>query len=232
MKNIFTKVIQEYSRAKENRINDEILDSSQKHNTQICDLIDRTLNKGHHVWLMTDWHLMKYNKETGAIYERPETKRILKHVSIIQPEDLLIYLGDICDGEVERKKDIANYIKQIPGRKILIRGNNDLFDDKWYLDNGWDIVTPKFIWKNILFSHRPQDNDNKMNIHGHIHGSKKYYASEITHYRNQIDVAWLGGREKPIELDEVISKQPEYANKSTFINKPWGDDPRVDERKK
>lgn len=232
MKNLFEKVMMEYSRAKEDRINDEILDADQKRSKQISELIDRTLDQGHHVWIMTDWHLMKYNKETGAVYERPETKRIMKSVSKIGPDDLLIYLGDICDGEVERKNDIANYMRYIHGKKILVRGNNDLFDDKWYLDHGWDIVTPKFIWKDILFSHRPQDNQNKINIHGHIHGSKKYYASEITHYRNQIDVAWLGGRLKPIELAEVIDKQPDYAKIATFINKPWKDDPRVDERKK
>ena len=227
--NHFIQIIQEYSRKKEDKINQQILDADPKKSTSIANLIDKTLNTGHKVYLMSDWHLIKFDKDTKANYQNPKTNTIIKNCqSIINHDDLLIFLGDICDGEIEKKQEISSILQQIPGIKIMTRGNNDLFDDQWYLDNGFRYVTPKFIWNDILFSHRPQDNQNKLNIHGHIHGSHKYYASEISHFHNQIDVAYFGGREKPLELNWLIDQFPKYKRTAVFIDKPWKNDPRVD----
>jgi calcineurin-like phosphoesterase family protein len=139
----------------------------------------------------------------------------------MKPDDLLIFLGDLCDGEVEKKDAISAFISKIPCTKILVRGNNDLFSDTWYTQHGFKYVTPKFIWDNILFSHRPSDNNNRMNMHGHMHNSKTYYNSEISQFTNQIDVAYLGGRTKPVDLYEVIGKQPEYASVAKFFDHPY-----------
>ena len=134
--NLFQQVIMEYSRRKEERINREILESDPEKSSPIARLIGQTIKANQNVWLMTDWHFIKYNKETRATYTRPGVQTIIKNCkSFIKPNDVLIYLGDICDGEIEKKDEIANYISQIPGIKILVRGNNDLFDDKWYLDH-------------------------------------------------------------------------------------------------
>lgn len=231
--NYFDRVVQEYSRKREDKVNEQILDANPEKSTAIKNLIEATYKKGKEVWLMTDWHFIKYNKENGSSFVRPETKTILSNAkSMIKPDDLLIFLGDICDGEIEDKPAIAHYISEIPGTKILVRGNNDLFPDSWYLDHGFKYVTPKFIWDNIIFTHRPQDNNNRINIHGHIHGSKKYYNSEISHYHNQIDVAWLGGREKPVKLLTVVGKQPAYASVITFVDKPWKNDTPIKDRDK
>lgn len=226
--NIFKRVIQEYSRAKENRVNDEIFEAGPKKSVEIAQLIDDTLNKHRKVWLMTDWHFLKFNKDTHVVFNRPGAKHIIKRCrEQIHHDDLVIFLGDICDGEVEKKDEIANFIQSIPGKKIMIRGNNDLFPDQWYLSHGFDHIVPKFVWNNILFTHRPQDNQMEYNIHGHIHGSHKYYKSEISHYHNQIDVAYFGGREKPVELQTVIRNAPKYMRGAKFVNKPWKDDPEV-----
>lgn len=227
--NLFQQVIMEYSRRKEERINREILESDPEKSSPIARLISQTMKANRNVWLMTDWHFIKYNKETRATYPRPGVQTIIKNCkSFIKPNDVLIYLGDICDGEIEKKDEIANYISQIPGIKILVRGNNDLFDDKWYLDHGFKYVTNKFIYDGILFSHRPQDNNNKLNIHGHIHGSARYYASEITHFNNQIDVAYFGGRERPLKLNYVIDQFKKYKARAKFIDHAWKNDKRVD----
>ena len=219
---IFDYILQEYSRAKEERIDNEIHTADPKKSTVISSLIDKKINSGNHVWVMTDWHFLKWNKETKAVYRNNTYTEIIKNCQqIIQPDDLLIFLGDLCDGNVERKKDIAGFIKLIPGEKILVRGNNDLFDDRWYLMNGFKYVTPKFIWNNILFSHRPEDNNCSLNIHGHFHNARTYYTDDVSKFDNQIDIAWLGGRTKPISISECIKKQPVYANHVKFINHPW-----------
>lgn len=231
--NKFDKVFAEYSRAREDKINQQILDASAAKSTPIAKLIDDTYLKNHQVWVMTDWHLLKFDKATKTVFPNPHLNTILRNAkSKIRQNDLLIYLGDICDGEVEKKDKIAKYLFEIPGIKILVRGNNDLFPDSWYLRNGFKYVTPKFVWNNILFTHRPQDNANKTNIHGHIHGSCRYFNSEISHFNNQIDVAWLNGRTEPIPLSYVIKKQPAYANKVTFVDKPWKNDKPITATKK
>lgn len=219
---LFDSIIQEYSRKTEDRIGEEIHDSDPKKSNVISSLIDKKIKSGKHVWVMTDWHLLKWNKETKSVYKNKNLSEIIRNCQeMIREDDLLIFLGDLCDGNVERKKDIAGFIKLIPGEKILVRGNNDLFDDEWYLSNGFKYVTPKFVWNNILFSHRPEDNDNKMNVHGHFHNARTYYLGEVSKFDNQIDVAWLGARTKPVDIKECIKKQPAYAKCVKFINHPW-----------
>jgi hypothetical protein len=53
----------------------------------------------------------------------------------------------------------------------------------------------------------PCKNDNDTNIHGHIHGYKTYWIP----YKNQVDVAALGGRVTPVELNKVIGAQKSYS---------------------
>lgn len=218
----FESIMQEYSRAKEERINEEIHDSDPRKSNVISTLIDKKIKSGNHVWVMTDWHLLKWNKETKSVYKNRDLSEIIRNCQeMIREDDLLIYEGDLCDGEIERKDEIASYINRIPGEKVLVRGNNDLFDDKWYLDHGFKYVTPKFVWHDVLFSHRPEDNDNKVNVHGHMHNARTYYLGEVSKYDNQIDVAWLGARTKPVDIKECVRKQHEYAKHVTFINHPW-----------
>ena len=214
--------MQEYSRKTEDRINNEIYDSNPKKSNPISLLIDKKIKSGNNVWLMTDWHFLKWNDETKSIYKNKNFSEIIKNCQeTIQPDDLLIFLGDLVDGECERKNEISAFVSKIPGEKILIRGNNDLFPDDWYLKHGFEFVTPKFVWDDILFSHRPQDNGNRLNIHGHFHNSKTYYNSEVSNFNNQIDIAYLDARVKPVKLKECIEKQPEYAKSVKFIDHPF-----------
>lgn len=226
--NRFEKVMMEYSRRTEDRINKQIYNSSPEHSKEISDLIRKTKANGNEVYLMTDWHLWKINKETGAFFKPKWHNEVLSNIKkIIKPDDLLIFLGDICDGEYEDKKELAALLNSFPFTMILIRGNNDLFPDKWYLENGFKYVVNKFVYDNMLFTHRPQDNKYKINVHGHCHNAKNYLASEITHYNNQMDIAFCGARFKPVTIEEVLRKYPEYQKICTFENKTWKDDPRI-----
>ena len=55
----------------------------------------------------------------------------------------------------------------------------------------------------------PCENDNQINVHGHIHG----YATYWIPYTNQIDVAYLGGREHLVQLSQVLASQLNYSKK-------------------
>lgn len=232
MKNRFEKVYQEYSRRTEDRINKKIYEANPEKNSAISKLIDTTKANGHQVYLMTDWHLFKINKETKEFFKRPGADNIIRNIkNTIKDGDLLIFLGDICDGEYEDKATLSMILNALPGTKIMIRGNNDLFSDQWYVDNGFKYIVPKFVYEDILFSHRPQDNNYKINIHGHMHneaGNKTYLASEISHYNNQVDAAYFGAREKPIPMDVVIKGYQHYHDKiAQFQNKTWKNDERI-----
>ena len=71
----------------------------------------------------------------------------------------------------------AKWIRPLPYKKVLIRGNHDRKSANWYLDHGWDMVCDGFrlevFGKKILFTHVPQKDDGwfDLNIHGHFHNS-------------------------------------------------------------
>ena len=204
----FDSIFIEYSRKHENDVNHKLKIAKPKYSQQISELINDTLQKRHKVWLTTDWHLWMFNKETRQVSRRSDFTRIINtYNKMVHDQDLVIYLGDLTDGEVEKRQELGQILDSLRGTKILVLGNNDLFPEEWYKQHGFKYVTPKFIFKNILFSHMPLPHNNRMNIHGHIHGYKTYWLP----YNNMIDVASLDGRKQPIELDRVIKALPTYA---------------------
>ena len=91
--------------------------------------------------------------------------------------------------------------------KILVIGNNDLFDVNFYKSCGFKYAVRSFVWHDILFTHCPVRNNNKINVHGHIHMSMAYWIP----YQNHVDVEYFGGRVKPVEMMEAIKGQPKYS---------------------
>lgn len=66
----------------------------------------------------------------GSVWKRHERK-IEKYVNrIVGPEDTLVLTGDHSWGRKlsECREDLA-FIERLPGRKILLRGNHDMFWD-------------------------------------------------------------------------------------------------------
>jgi calcineurin-like phosphoesterase family protein len=205
----FDHVIQEYSRKQEERVGEQIKESKTHDSSPISQLIKKTLHDGHKVYLGCDWHLWRFDKKTKLIHERSDINAIInKYKSTVTDDDLFIYMGDLIDGECEpKKKQLGEILDSLPGTKILVRGNNDLFPDEWYLQHGFRYVTPKFIYDNMLFSHMPQKHNTKLNVHAHIHNFKTYWLP----YDRMIDVAYVGGRKEPVELNTVIDALSSYS---------------------
>jgi calcineurin-like phosphoesterase family protein len=93
----------------------------------------------------------------------------------VKPGDTVYHLGDV----VINKKSL-HLVSRLNGRKILIRGNHDIFKDQDYRDVGFEQIhgVRVFVDKFIL-SHIPLHPDCvtdrfKVNVHGHLH------ANEIT----------------------------------------------------
>ena len=63
-------------------------------------------------------------------------------------------------------------MKQIPGYKILVRGNHDFKKRAWYINHGFNIAVDALLFNDTVFSHEPfdiSDTDVVYNVHGHFH---------------------------------------------------------------
>lgn len=192
----------------EDRLYKKLKDANEQNSSEISKMMDDAIRHKHKVYVATDFHLFKRKEKNKAeCHKRSNFNKIIKNLEIIEPDDVFIYLGDLVDGEFTKKEELKEIIKEFPGKKILVKGNNDLFENSFYRSCGFEYVVDSFVWHNVLFSHIPQKNDNDVNIHGHIHGYKTYWIP----YTNQIDVAAYEGREKPLELTSIINKQKAYS---------------------
>lgn len=196
-------------RKKEDSLVEKLKDPTETYSEKISNLINRTIKNKHRVLCATDWHLWTIiEKGKLKCKKRSDFEEVVKNANeALSEDDLLIYLGDLVDGEFQDSDELKSILKTIPGHKILVLGNNDLFSSSFYKSCGFDYVVESFVWSNIIFTHIPIKNDNQYNIHGHIHNYKTYYI----HYTNQIDVAFLNGRKVPVDLLEVIASQKRYS---------------------
>lgn len=92
---------------------------------------------------------------------------------VVNPKDTVYHLGDV----VIARRNLQT-VKRLNGRKILIRGNHDMFKDKDYYEAGFEQIhgVRVFVDKWIM-SHIPLHPDSvtdrfKVNVHGHTHGNR------------------------------------------------------------
>ena len=88
---------------------------------------------------------------------------------VTHPSDKVYVLGDVA----QKRKDIENFGK-LNGKKILIKGNHDIYEMKEYAKYFKDIRASHRLDNGILMSHIPVHPStfgkaHKINVHGHIH---------------------------------------------------------------
>lgn len=135
------------------------------------------------IWIGADWHFYSINNDTRhPFYSRYKLGKFADNFAQnIQEDDLLIFLGDLCDPAVTKLDDVANIIRAIPCYKIMCRGNHDVQDDEFYKAVGFDEITEIARIHNMLFSHKPiKVAPDEINIHAHLH-TKKLVTSGYQH---------------------------------------------------
>ena len=185
-------------------------DDKTSDNKAISKLINDTIRNGGKVYLAGDWHLwLREEKDKPECHKRSDFNTILNEANHVcdSNKDLLIYMGDLVDGEFQEKELLKQALLTLHMRRIMVRGNNDTFDKSFYKSCGFEYVVDSFVWNDILFTHCPVKNNNDINVHAHIHGYRTYWLP----YTNHIDVGAYGGRKKPVELLWLLQKQPTYA---------------------
>ena len=116
----------------------------------------------------------------------------IKH--LVRPQDEIIYLGDVCFGNQDFLKSM---IGDLPGRKILTKGNHDKRGDTWFYNAGFDFVCDRITIGKYVLSHHPVIiEEGQINIHGHFHNVparrwEPYLVERLTdnHYLCSIELA-------------------------------------------
>ena len=121
----------------------------------------------------------------------------------VKPHDTIYHVGDFC---MNRKS--VQIAGRLNGRKILIKGNHDIFKLKDYTPYFEDIRAYKVMPKHgIICSHIPIHPDSlyrwKLNIHGHLHAGNvtDTWCEPDKRYFN-VSVEQLNYT--PISFDEII----------------------------
>jgi len=84
----------------------------------------------------------------------------------LQERDRVIVTGDVAF-----TRETLEEFKQLPGQKILVRGNHDNFSTREYLDV-FSEVYGLWCWKSFWLSHapvHPSELRGRINLHGHVH---------------------------------------------------------------
>lgn len=176
--------------------------------TNISVLLNKYDKEGKNIYVVTDLHLFKRLEKGKTTCKRRYNfnEIISNYKDTVKDDDICIFLGDLCDGELSHPEELSEIISSLPGTKLLCLGNNDLFDYEVYRKMGFKYIVYSLIWRNIVFSHYPLVNTGSVNVHGHLHNGKQYWIP----YQNHIDAAYLGARTKPVLVKDIIAAQPEY----------------------
>ncbi len=87
---------------------------------------------------------------------------------VVSKRGIVYVLGDACF-----TMDTVDTFAELPGKKILVRGNHDMLDTQVYLKY-FDGVYGLLKYKEFWLSHAPIHPDElrgKVNLHGHVHFS-------------------------------------------------------------
>ena len=132
------------------------------------------------IWVTTDWHAIEIDERTGRkSISNSFLKLTRKAEKLVQQNDIILCLGDIAfrgqDDIVNGKADeelspFGDMIRNMPGYKILIKGNHDGLDNQEYLKVGFQEVGTAATLGDFLFTHKPYPVSNdQVNVHGHTH---------------------------------------------------------------
>ena len=172
--------------------------------------------------ITTDTHF--FHRKMEELCGRPKDFeiRIFKALqNVLQPEDILIHLGDIVLSSGQEEKAHDMFIRTLPGRKWLVRGNHDRKSNHWYLRHGWDFVADSFcdryFGKLVCFSHVPMaDTGYDINYHGHFHNTahRNHEPGLVAIANNkQVLLALEYNNYAPWNLDTLINHPEKYNNK-------------------
>lgn len=117
----------------------------------------------------------------------------------VSKDDKVYHLGDVV---INRKA--LKTLSRLNGRKILIKGNHDIFRINEYLEYFTD-VRAYHVLDNFILSHIPLHPDSlyrwKANIHGHLHSNRVMKDGQLDHKYYCVSVEHIDYR--PIDFQRI-----------------------------
>lgn len=155
------------------------------------------------VFIIADLHL--YKKDKPKFGEDWRDYWIEEINSKVKEDDWLIINGDLVDTENKEKdtKIIKKFLSRLNTKNtVLILGNNEILKEKEYYKIGFKIVSTRIDTNRFVISHIPLMMNTKINVHGHIHGSKRY---PLTDGNKHIDTHWSLHDKKILRLKDYMN---------------------------
>ena len=140
-------------------------------------------------------------REFDSVEEMDETM-VGNWNGIVRPVDRVYLLGDVV-----MNRRCLPILERLNGKKVLIKGNHDIFKLKEYTPYFEDIRAYKVFPKSmVILSHIPihpcQMERFKLNIHGHMH------TNIIENDDRYLNVCVENINYTPIDLAEILEKYP------------------------
>ena len=169
-------------------------------------------------WVISDTHwrhrnINKYAWRTTPMFPTPRAVDQLMYSNwraLVKPEDTILHLGDLC---FWNQGEPIPEMRELPGRKLLIKGNHDNYRDSWYADHGFEVVAQqrediRFRWNDpngmvdVIMSHYPIHPllEGAVNVHGHRHNNPG--LSTPSHINVSVELTHFA----PVRLSKVLEK--------------------------
>ena len=118
-----------------------------------------------HTFVTSDHHFRDWAHLGGVLAEstlEEERRHIELWNSVVGKDDLVLYIGDFCDGGVGDLEELSG---KLNGRKTLIKGNHDRLGDEWYRCAFEDVVKEMRIVRTRASPHvRAAANDLQLDL--------------------------------------------------------------------
>ena len=195
--------------------------------------VNRFVVSDHHFGHTNSW--AKFKLDDGCTPLRPfesddemNEAMIERHNAKVKQHDTVYFLGDVV---INRKH--LHLVKQLNGRKILIRGNHDIFRDEDYREVGFEqihgvrVFVDKFVMSHIPLHPDCVSGRFRVNVHGHLHANRvtiQKFTGQMTDPR-YLCVCVEQTNFTPLHFDEVeqrIQEQWEDVGYTPPTNDGWG----------
>ncbi len=199
--------------------------------------VNRFVVSDHHLGHQNSWE--KFKLEDGSPL-RPFTSNeemnetmIERHNAKVKEQDTVYFLGDVVIN-----KKYLELVKRMNGRKILIRGNHDIFKDEEYREVGFQqihgvrVFTDKFIMSHIPLHPDCVTERFRVNVHGHLHANEVKLSAidmDTNATKQYIDPRYLcvcveQTDYTPLHFDEVEERIQDRWDDSVYESpaKAWG----------
>lgn len=174
------------------------------------------------IYYTSDLHLghvnvLKYDNRPFATIEEMNQAIIDKWNEKVKEEDHIYIIGDFA---YRTAVDPSYYLKQLKGKKHLIRGNHDkvTLESKSaykYLESIEGIEHIKDGSRNVILCHFPIAEWNAMkrgsyHIHGHIHGRMDDTFRFMSTRDRALNAGCMINGYEPVTIDELIVNNARY----------------------